>query len=60
MKIDKFLEINESDLINRRLAYNNVLKEEADKARKRFYAYKSHRNYVKYLQAKKDRRTKSF
>lgn len=53
MKIDKFLEINESDLINRRLKFEQKVKEEADKARKQFYAYKSHKHYVVYLKARK-------
>jgi hypothetical protein len=52
MKIDKFLEINEKELINQRLKFEQKVREEADIARKRFYAYKSHKHYVAYLKAR--------
>lgn len=56
MKIDKFLDIKEVDLVKSRIKYNQLLKHQADQARKRFHAYKSHTNLQKYLEAKKQLR----
>lgn len=60
MKLDAFLDIKEVDLVKNRIKYNQLLKHQADQARKRFHAYKSHTNLQKYLEAKKQLRNASF
>ena len=60
MKIDKFIEIKERDLINNRIKQNQALKQQADQARKAYFAYSSHSNLIKYLEAKKKLRNNIF
>lgn len=58
MKIDAFIEQNDKWLIQKRKMYIQSLQLEVDKARKRYFAYRSHKNLELYLAAKKKLRNR--
>lgn len=60
MKIDAFIEEDLRSLIKNRIRYNQTVKLEADKARKAYFAYRTHNNLVKYLKAKQQLRNNTF
>lgn len=51
MNIESFCEITDSELLRRREAYNKAMRDKLDKARRRFFAYKTAENHRKYLEA---------
>lgn len=44
---------DESTRIRNRLQYEQSLKQQADQARKQYFAYRSHSNLVRYLNSKR-------
>ena len=53
MNVEDFCEISGKELLRRREAYENGLLEKCEKARKRFFAYKTAANHIRYRQALK-------
>lgn len=54
MKIDAFLEEDIKEVIRKRKMFEESVKLEADKSRRRFYGYPTHKNYLEYLKAKQN------